>query len=136
MNEKDIDNLIKKAMEDEGKLPEGLSMRLEQYIDNLENDNKKQTSIGRMWVWAGGIAASLLLGLALIQFDGNDRQQEVMIADTFTNPQDAATTAEKTLCFISTKLNKGLDKANSADRHIKKINNIFNSINDTKTNQQ
>ena len=129
MNEKDIDNLIKKAMEDEGKLPEGLSMRLEQYIDNLENDNKKQTSIG-------GIAASLLLGLALIQFDGNDRRQDVMIADTFTNPQDAAATAEKALCFISTKLNKGLDKANSADRHIKKINDIFNSINDTKTNQQ
>ena len=135
MNEKDIDNLIKKAMEDEGKLPEGLSMRLEQYIDNLENNNKRQTSIGRMWLWAGGIAASLLLGLALIQFDGNDRQ-EVMIADTYTNPQDAAATAERALCFISTKLNKGLDKANSADRQIKRINDIFNSINDTKIKQQ
>lgn len=135
MNEKDIDNLIKKAMEDESKLPEGLSMRLEQYIDNLENDRKRQTTIGRMWVWAGGIAASLLLALAITQFNGTDKQG-VIIADTYTNPQDAAITAEKTLCFISTKLNKGLDKANSADRHIKKINDIFNSINDTKAKQQ
>ena len=35
MNDKQIDELIDKALQEDGRLPEGLSERLEQYIDNL-----------------------------------------------------------------------------------------------------
>ena len=51
MNDKQIDELINKALREDGELPEGLSGRLEQYIDNLAAKEQKQKSqIGRAHV--------------------------------------------------------------------------------------
>ena len=48
MNDKQIDELIGKALQEDKKLPEGLSERLEQYIDNLAaGEQTKKISLVR-----------------------------------------------------------------------------------------
>ena len=51
MNDKQIDELIDKALQEDGRLPEGLSERLEQYIDNLAAG--EQT---RRFLWKEGVS--------------------------------------------------------------------------------
>jgi len=48
------------------------------------------------------------------------------LADTYTNPQEAAIAAQKALAFMSSNLNKGIDQINDAQQEINKVNRILN----------
>jgi hypothetical protein len=64
MNDKQIDELIDKALQEDGRLPEGLSERLEQYIDNLAagEQTKKISLVRRRFIyWCGFATLSDLL---------------------------------------------------------------------------
>ena len=71
-----------------------------------------------------GIAAAILGALFLI-FTETNRPAPIM-ADTFTDPEEAAVVAQNALAFMSRNLNKGLGQVNEAGQEITKINKIVN----------
>ena len=105
MNDKNIDELINKALQEEQALPEGLSRRLEEQIN----------------AWA----ASILLCIGFFQYDVPSYAPD-RLHDTYTNPEDAAVAAEKALLLLSHNLNKGISQVNDAGQEIDKVNNILN----------
>lgn len=129
MKEKEIDELIQKALTDESKLPKGLEQRIEQHINDLEATEKQKLFRVRATImWAVGIAASLMLIIS-IGFYGIEREKEPqIIADTYSTPEEAALVAEKTLAFVAEKLNQGLAQAADAEAKIQKVNHIMENL--------
>lgn len=128
MNDKKIDELIDRVLQEEQLLPEGLSRRLEQQIDAWAVVEKKRSLRPihkRMLYGLCGVAASILLCLALFQYGVPSHTPECF-CDTYTNPQDAAVAAEKALLLLSQNLNKGLQQVDNAGQEIDKINTILN----------
>lgn len=128
MNDKDINKLIQEALNSERELPEGLSDRLEKHIDQLAAGEKKRRLPlfkSRSLYWFSGIAASLLLGVAIF-FQVESKPPHPIMADTFSNPQEAAIAAQDALAFLSTQLNKGLTQASEAGKEMNRVNTIVN----------
>lgn len=130
MNDKQIDELINKVLREDQMLPEGLSERLEQQIDTWAAAEKKKTLRSsfrrRSLYWISGTAAAILLlcvGIAGLKDLETSKQQ---LADTYTNPQEAAIAAGKALAFMSSNLNKGIDQMNDAQQEINNVNRILN----------
>lgn len=130
MNDKQIDELINKVLREDQTLPEGLSERLEQQIDTWSAAEKKKTVRSsfrrRSLYWISGTAAAILLlcvGIAGLKDLEIGKQQ---LADTYTNPQEAAIAAGKALAFMSSNLNKGIDQMNDAQQEINNVNRILN----------
>lgn len=135
MNDKDINRLIQEALSDERELPEGLSHRLEQRIDQLAADEERRIisppKKKRSLYWLGGIAASLLLGVAF--FFQVENMRLTPMADTYNDPNEAAIAAQKALVLLSTQFNKGLDQVAEAGKEVDRVNTIidkqFESLN-------
>ena len=128
MNDKNIDELINKALQEEQALPEGLSRRLEQQIDAWAVAEEKKTrslTRRRSLYWLSGVAAVALLCIGIFQYDAPSHTPD-RLADTYPNPKDAAVAAEKALLLMSQNLNKGLSQVNNAGQEIDKVNNILN----------
>ncbi len=129
MNDKQIEERINQALRDEQTLPEGLSERLEQYIDTLadreeQQQQKRSLSLRRSFYMIGSVAAAILIGVVL--FFQIDSQQKPVTADTFSDPEEAALVAQQALAFMSTQLNKGLAPVADAGKEINKVNEILN----------
>ena len=119
------DELINKALQEDLALPEGLSERLERRIDFLAQEEvSPRVSRRRSFYWISGIAAAILGALFLI-FTETNHPAPVM-ADTFTDPKEAAVVAQNALAFMSRNLNKGLGQVNEAGQENTKINKIVN----------
>lgn len=128
MNDKKIDELINKALQEEQALPEGLSRRLEEQIDAWAATEEKKTrslTRRRTLYWLSGIAASILLCIGLFQYEAS-YQAHYRLSDTYTNPEDAAVAAGKALLLLSQNLNKGISQVDNAGQEIDKVNNILN----------
>ena len=118
MDDKKIDELINKALQEDLALPEGLSERLERQIDFLAQEEiSPRVSRRRSFYW--------ILGALFLIFTETNRPAPVM-ADTFTDPEEAAVVAQNALAFMSRNLNKGLGQVNEASQEITKINKIVN----------
>lgn len=128
MDNKQIDELINKALADEQALPEGLSDRLEMYIDTLSDPGVRRklraSSFRRTLYWLSGSAASVLLAIGLFWLAGT--QQSSRLADTYSDPREAAIVAQQALALMSTNLNKGLNQIDEAGQEVTKINKILN----------
>lgn len=128
MNDKHIEELIDQALRQEQDLPEGLSERLEGYLDGLAiEEHEKQAGRVRMRAlyWLTGVAAALLLGIALF-FQTENVNRPPTTADTFNTPEEAAVAAQEALAFLSTQFNKGLDQVSEAKSEVDKVNEIVN----------
>lgn len=129
MNDKQIDELINKVLQEDQTLPEGLSERLEQQIDSWAASEKKKTVRSsfhrRSLYWLSGAVAAILL-LCIGIFGLTDLNTGRQLADTYTNPQEAAIAAREALAFMSVNLNKGIDQMNDAQQEINKVNKILN----------
>lgn len=129
MNDKQIDELINKVLLEEQALPEGLSSRLEQQIDAWaatgQNETRRSSFRRRSLYWLSGVAAAALLCVGIFQLNELNRADHRM-ADTYTDPQEAAMVAQKALALLSSNLNKGIDQMNDAQQEMNKINNILN----------
>ena len=122
MNDDELDRIIDKALDIP--LPEGLSERLEAHIDALAAGEKKRQLRHRFAYWAISTAAVALLCIGV--FVGTEKQvSQPQMADTFTNPQEAAIAAEKALVLMSAHLNKGIDQVENAGQKIEKVNQIL-----------
>lgn len=128
MNDKQIDELINKVLHEDQALPEGLSHRLEQQIDAWAAAEQKETPRSsfrrRSLYWLSGAAAAALLCVGIFQLTEQNTAQPM--ADTYTNPQEAAQVAEKALALLSSNLNKGIDQMNDARQEMHKVNEILN----------
>ncbi|MDR1880999.1 MAG: hypothetical protein LBQ78_08705 [Tannerellaceae bacterium] len=103
-------------------IPEGLGERLSAHIDRLAADEKRHKR-RRLLYRAGGVAAAGLLLAGLFFSEGLFRQDK--IADTFTDPAEAAIVAENALAFMSTQLNKGMEQVSGAREEINKVNQLL-----------
>lgn len=128
MNDKQIDELIDKVLQEDQTLPEGLSERLKQQIDVWAAAEKKETTRSsfrrRSLYWLSGAAAIALLCVGIFRFVAPDK--EYQLTDTYTNPQEAAIAAQKALAFMSVNLNKGIEQVNEAQQEMNKVNDILN----------
>ncbi len=129
MTDKQIDKLIDRALKAEQPLPEGLSRRLEQQIElwvAQEEDKGKRFHLRKQtFYWMGGIAASLLLCVGIFFYTTLSNTPN-RLADTYTDPQEAAIAAEKALLLLADNLNRGFAQIDNAEKGIQKINNILN----------
>ena len=124
MDDKKIDELINKALQEEQALPEGLSRRLEKQIDTWASTEEKKTrslTRRRTLYWLSGVAATISFLQYKSSYQAHDR-----LSDTYTNPKDAAAAAEKALLLLSQNLNKGISQVDNAGQEIDKVNNILN----------
>lgn len=128
MNDKQIDELINKVLHEDQALPEGLSHRLEQQIDAWAATEQKETPRSsfrrRSLYWLSGAAAAALLCVGIFQL--TEQNTAPPMADTYTNPQEAAQVAQKALALLSSNLNKGIDQMNDARQEMHKVNEILN----------
>lgn len=125
MNDKQMDELIDQALREEQALPEGLSERLESYIDRLDEAEKKVSLRKRSVYWMVGVAASLLIGVALF-FPVETIETKPATADTFTDPEEAAVVAGEALAFLSMQFNKGVNQLEEAKQEVERVNEIVN----------
>ena len=140
MNDKELNKLISDAFEDEIKIPEGLSERLENRLNkeiqkhsslvilNEVKDLKDSSSLRndkRIAVFA--IAASILLCVGLFFAINFHSQDSDKLADTFQDPIEARIYAEKTLIMVSENLNKGLDSFEKAKENMDYTHKVLNN---------
>jgi hypothetical protein len=119
-------------------LPEGFPERLETAIDNhiKETTNRKSISKTRkLYLTILSAAAVVLLCIRLLfnPFTHSSFRHFTLIpsnsdliADTYTNPEEAAIAAEQALRFVSAKLNQGLSPLEKVKESINKTNEIIN----------
>ena len=106
------------------KIPEGVSERLEKSIMQMDA-TQKSIPRGRTWYyWISSAAAVALLCIGL-HFATHEPSSSPM-ADTYSNPEEAALVAEQTLAYMSVQLNKGLNKVNDAGQEFEKVNQLIN----------
>jgi hypothetical protein len=102
--------------------PEGVSARLEATLRRLD-ECERASRTRPLHRWAGRVAAVALLCLAIFFATFPDRRRAV--ADTYDNPEDAALMAEKTLLYVSTKLNKGIEQTFAVRQEMEKMNEVL-----------
>ena len=121
MSNEEIDKIINLALKEEQELPKDISNRLELLIDSLEKKEKHKSIFKIKWI--AGVAASVILCLGISSIYQINNVQ----VDTYSNPYEAAQTAEKALALISSNLNKGINQTKKSHQEIKRIKNIVNN---------
>ena len=115
-------------------LPEGVSERLEKTLDDHIRKTRPQketrpqhvgTKTKKLYISLLSAAAVALLGLGLFFFSEPEDNPD-FIADTFTNPQEAAIAAEQALMFVSEKLNQGLSPLDKVKESMHVTNELIN----------
>ena len=133
-DDKKIDKLLKDFYDSsEITLPEGMTERLENVIDkHITATECKQTKNiflnakkRKIFTTVSSVAAVSLLCIGLF-FAINNKPQSQFIADTYTNPEEAAIAAERALMLVSNKLNKGLSSLEKVKEGADKTNELLN----------
>lgn len=101
-------------------MPENINKRLDLHIDNLARIEKHKKT-NKIVYSIITVAAVMLLMIGIFIKPAEEPQ----IADTYTDPKEAAIAAEKALTFMSQQLNKGLKETEIIEQEINKINNIL-----------
>jgi hypothetical protein len=105
-------------------VPEDVSKRLSESIMQMEASQKSLPRKRTLYYWVSSAAAIALLCIGLF-FTTREPSTPTM-ADTFSNPEDAALVAGQTLAFISAQLNNGLNKVAEAEQEFEKVNQLLN----------
>ena len=74
------------------------------------------------WISSAAAVACLCIGL----FFTTRELSHPKMADTFSDPEEAALVARQTLAFMSTHLNNGLNKVAEAEQELEKVNQLLN----------
>ena len=109
-------------------LPEGIAERLETAID--KHIAETSAPIGkkiynRLYAVISGAAAVVLLCVGLFFFTEKQSQTN-FIADTYSDPKEAALAVEQALLFVSNKLNQGLSPLEKVTESVDKTNKLLN----------
>ena len=118
-------------------LPEGINDRIERALDiHITQTSASENEIvhkriplysktRRLYIAVASSAAAILLCLGIFFVSDNHRSPD-MIADTYTNPKEAAIAAEQVLVLVSSKLNKGLSSLEKVKESVDKTNELLN----------
>jgi hypothetical protein len=106
-------------------VPASVSERLEESIMRMEASQKFFPRKRTWYYWISSAAAVALLCIGLF-FANREQPSSPKVADTFSNPEEAALVAEQTLAFMSAQLNKGLNKVTDAELELEKVNQLLN----------
>ncbi|MDR1407470.1 MAG: hypothetical protein LBJ23_05420 [Tannerella sp.] len=104
-------------------VPKGVSARLEATLRRLEESGQPFRT-HTLWRWAGSAAAVAILCAGIFFATRSDMRQPA-VADTYDNPEEAALMAEKTLRYVSDKLNKGLEQTYVVEHEMGKMNEVI-----------
>ena len=105
-------------------VPESVSKRLEESIMQMESSQKSLSRKRTLYYWISSVAATVLLCIGL--FFATLEPSPPKMADTFSDPAEAALVAAQTLTFMSAQLNKGLNKVAEAEQEFEKVNQVLN----------
>ena len=109
--------------------PEGISERFETVIDKhiayTSTKEGKKISINRFYAVISSAVAVVLLCVGLFFFTEKPSQTNY-IADTYSDPKEAALAAEQALLFVSNKLNQGLSPLEKVTESVDKTYKILN----------
>ena len=109
-------------------VPEGVSERLELAIDKYitqTTGRKAKSKTRKLYITIASAAAVAILCIGLFFHFGRRNNQD-FIADTYTNPEEAAIAVEQALLFVSAKLNQGLAPLEKVKINVEKTNEILN----------
>ena len=110
------------------RIPAGISERLEESIRQMEiksSASVKSLSRNRAWYyWISSAAAVILLCIGLFYIFHEPPSSKM--ADTFTDPKEAALVAQQTLVYMSMQLNKGLAKVSEVEQELERVDRILN----------
>ena len=131
LNKEDVDErwkeeqkLFRLLHDSQIKIPEGFPERLEKSIRQVDASQKSLPRKRTLYYWISSAAAIALLCIGFY-FTTREYSPPTM-ADTFSNPEEAALVAEQTLAFMSMQLNKGLNMASEAGQEFEKVNQLIN----------
>jgi len=106
------DRILVKALYDSDRmpLPEGMTDRLDSALTkHIQQTDKRRLYSKTKTLYIRLMSAAAIVLLCVGVFFFTDRpSKSPLIADTFTNPKDAAVAAEQALLLVSSKLNQGL----------------------------
>ena len=105
-------------------VPADVSKRLEESIMKMNAPRKSIPFRKKWYYWISSAAAVVLLCIGL--FFATRESSHPKMADTFSDPKEAALVAQQTLIYMSAQLNKGLDKVADADQKLEKVNQLLN----------
>jgi len=100
---------------------------LDEQLDNLiENEWERETKLkfSTILKWAGSVAAVLIVALGILYYEKKDNP--VVLADSYQDPQEAYEETKKVLLFISNKMNS---KTTSL-KHLSEIDNSLKRCNE------
>jgi len=108
--------------------PKDFSIRLEKNLDDhiRKSANPKSGSKIRTFYLTLLSAAAVALLCVGLFFANEIKSKRDFVADTYTNPEEAAIAAEKALLFVSSKLNEGLAPLGKIKESVQKTNEIIN----------
>lgn len=125
MDERNIDKLIEQALKEEQALPEGLADRLSQKIDLWEENERQARSRKRtLFLYAASTAAAVFLAFHVAPSLSLLQRDDVQMADTYSDPEEAAAAAQKALVLLSANLNKGIKQATASTQEMNRIENV------------
>lgn len=125
MDERNIDKLIEQVLKEEQALPEGLAGRLSQKIDLWEENERQARSRKRtLFLYAASIAAAVFLAFHVAPSLSLLQRDDVQMADTYSDPEEAAAAAQKALVLLSANLNKGIKQATASTQEMNRIENV------------
>jgi len=131
LNEADVDErwkeeqqLFRLLHDSQIEVPESISKRLEASILQMDAPPKSVPFRRKLYYWISSSAAVVLLCIGL--FFAIRQPAHLRRSDTFSDPKEAALVAQQTLIYMSTQLNKGLDKVADADQKLEKVNQLLN----------
>lgn len=131
MNDKQIDELIDRALRDEQALPEGLSERLERFVDTLAEEETAAAESRprrRRLGWVAGAAAAAAILAAVFVIRPETPAPDTPLADTYTDPAEAAVAVEQAFHLLSVNFNKGLDQVAHAAAEMERANELLLKI--------
>ncbi len=104
-------------------IPVDLNEQLDSLIEN-EWENETKLRFSTILKWAGSVAAVLIIALGILYYEKKDNP--VVLADSYQNPQEAYEETKKVLLFISNKMNS----KPASLKHLSEIDNSLKRCND------
>ena len=122
-----MDSKIDKAIEEELRLPEGFSQRMESFVDSLQEQEitvieSRRKPMRSVVLWIASSAA--VVAVAIFSLFGIDNQTQ--LKDTYADVAQAEQAVDNALRVMSQNFSKGVGTMSLAENKIEKTNKIIN----------
>ncbi|MCL2597792.1 MAG: hypothetical protein FWD66_09115 [Paludibacter sp.] len=133
LSDEEFLNLLEQSKEDV-EIPQTFENKINTHIDYLVNKDKLQVfSLKKAAIWAGSIAASIVIIFSIgFYFKNNYRKeqlsdnQQISIENLTVGDREKILAAHRALVLVSNNYNKSLNSMQKAENQIQQIQNIVN----------